>query len=400
MALQQAKEELEDRVAERTEQLKNANLQLETRAAQLRALAGQLTLAEQRERRRIAMLLHDNLQQILVGAKFQVSTLHHSAEVAARAAGIATSALLDEAIQASRSLTAEISPPILYEQGLVPALRWLVDWIREKHGLAVELNSEPIPGQLTENMIILLFESVREVLFNVVKHASVDRAQINVGCANRVLHITILDHGSGFDVKSVRPSGAAGGGYGLFSIRERLGLLGGRLEIDSAPGRGTRVMLSAPAVFDSPSPASEPEGRIRLLLVDDHPVMREGLTRVFAQEPDIEVVGEASDGGAAIELAAKLIPDVVLMDVNLAALSGVEATRLIRERLPQVKVVGLSMFDSPDVVQQMLAAGASAHLCKSLPTEEIVRVVRTCSKKEPQTKNSKRRHSVLSKGKV
>ena len=105
-ALQRSHEELEDRVTKRTEQLKSANLQVEARAAQLRALASKLTLAEQRERRRIAKLLHDGLQQLLVGAKFQVSSLHRSGDDAARSAGVAINALLDEAIQSSRSLTA------------------------------------------------------------------------------------------------------------------------------------------------------------------------------------------------------------------------------------------------------------------------------------------------------
>ncbi|MBI4865302.1 MAG: PAS domain S-box protein, partial [Candidatus Riflebacteria bacterium] len=166
-ALQRAHEELENRVVERTAQLRTARLQVEARAAQLRALASELTLTEQRERRRIARLLHDNLQQLLVGAKYRVTVLERSGDPATRSAGAAISALLDEAIASSRSLTAEISPPILYDQGLVPALHWLARWIEEKHGLAVELSSEKIPSRLPEDMTVLLFESVREILFNV-----------------------------------------------------------------------------------------------------------------------------------------------------------------------------------------------------------------------------------------
>jgi CheY-like chemotaxis protein/anti-sigma regulatory factor (Ser/Thr protein kinase) len=287
------------------------------------------------------------------------------------------------AILSSRSLTAEISPPILYEQGLVPALRWLAGWIGDKHDLSVELSSETVPARLPEDMIVLVFESVREILFNVVKHAAVDRAHVDVRCIDGRLRIKVMDRGAGFKPDSTHAPAASGGGFGLFSIRERLGLLGGELEIDSSPGRGTQVTLSAPAALEAPSPASGIDRRIRVLLVDDHPVMRDGLTRLFEPEPDIEVVGEASDGRLAIELAAKLIPDVVLMDVNMSGMGGVEANHLIRERLPQVRVVGLLMLNDLEVVRAMLAAGASAHLSKSGPSEEIVQAVRTCMQQPP-----------------
>jgi DNA-binding NarL/FixJ family response regulator len=163
----------------------------------------------------------------------------------------------------------------------------------------------------------------------------------------------------------------------LFSIRERLGLLGGELIIDSARGRGARVTLSAPLATASPACASGEESQIRVLLVDDHPVMRDGLTRLFARENDINVVGEASDGRSALELAEKLLPDVVLMDVNMSGMDGIEATRIIRRRLPQVKVVALSMMNDDEVVQAMLAAGASAYLGKGGPTAAIVQAVRS-----------------------
>jgi PAS domain S-box-containing protein len=376
--LQRSHEELENRVAERTAQLRSANVHIEARAAQLRALASELTLAEQRERRRIARFLHDNLQQLLVGAKLRVIPLNRSADESARDAGVAVSALLDEAIQSSRSLTAEISPPLLYEQGLVQALSWLARWIAEKHGLSVEVSSEAIPTQLEEGMSILLFESVREILFNVVKHAGVSEARVDVRCTDGKLLIAVVDRGSGFDPESVRSTGASIGGFGLFSIRERLGLLGGEMEIESAPGRGTRVTLIAPIRLSCPPSGQVGSAHIRILLVDDHPIMRDGLTKMFAQEPDIEVVGEASDGETAVELAAKLVPDVVLMDIMMSGLGGVEATRIIRERLPQVKIVGFSMLDDADAVRAMLAAGASAHLSKSGPAEELLRAVRNC----------------------
>ena len=393
-ALRHAHDELEDRVRERTEQLRAANEQLEARAEQLRALAGELTLAEQRERRRIAKLLHDNLQQLLVAAKFRIIALERAGGNAARPEAAAIEALLDEAIRSSRSLTAEISPPILYDQGLVPALRWLVGWMSEKHGLSVELTTDRADLTLPEDLSVLLFESVREILFNVVKHAGVGSAAVAVGARGRWLRITVSDTGIGFDPTAPHPGGTTGGGFGLMSIRERLGLLGGSLQIDSAQGAGTRIVVTAqtptrltqdrlPAVPDGGPPlqgaARTHGGRIRVVLADDHPVMRDGLVELLAQEPDIEVVGQAADGRAAVELAVALFPDVVLMDVSMAGVGGIDATRMIREQAPHVKVIGLSMLDDGEVAQAMLAAGASMYLTKSGPTGEIVGAVRACA---------------------
>jgi CheY-like chemotaxis protein len=227
---------------------------------------------------------------------------------------------------------------------------------------------------LAEDLLVHLFESVREILFNIVKHASTDRAHIDVRCSDGRLQISIADKGSGFNPGSLRSSGGSSGGFGLFTIRERLGLLGGELDVASAPGKGTRVTLTAPVVFAA-APDHTREQRIRLLIVDDHPVMRDGLTKLFSQETRIEVVGEASDGLSAVDLAVKLIPDVILMDIGMSGMNGIEATRIIRSRVPRVKILGLSMMDDEDMIRAMLGAGAAAYLSKSGSTGEIIKAV-------------------------
>ena len=98
---------------------------------------------------------------------------------------------------------------------------------------------------------------------------------------------------------------------------------------------------------------------IRVLLVDDHELMRDGLRALFAQDGEFEVVAEAGDARTAVELAAARRPHVVVMDISLPDLSGVEATRQILVRAPEVKVVALSMHDDPQYVAGMLEAGAS-----------------------------------------
>ncbi len=413
--LHEARYSLEEKVAQRTEelaqtidslqnevlqrletekQLMAANEQLTERATLLRALAAELTLVEQRERRRMARLLHDHLQQLLVGAKFRVSILGRVGDDVVKQAAAEIEELLGESINASRSLTAELSPPILHEGGLEAGLEWLARWMADKHGLMVDLAVSEITLPVAEDVKVLLFESVRELLFNSVKHAHVHSARVNVRqIRGNVLQILVSDDGPGFDPTRLRTAGQIGGGFGLISIRERLDLIGGEMTIDSGPGRGSRFILTAPldraAAPTNPvveiglgaSPPPIPHAaKARILLADDHTVMRDGLSRLLGREPDMEIVGQASDGEMAVDLARSLQPDVILMDLSMPKLNGVDATRIIHEKMPQIKVIGLSMFDEAERAEAIYAAGGVAYLTKSGPSHTIIDAIRACVK--------------------
>ena len=213
----------------------------------MRALANELTQSEQRQRRRLAQMLHDQLQQLLIAAKFRVGALRSRTTGEEQLQAVdQVNELLDESIEASRVLTIELSPPILYDAGLVPALEWLARWMREKHGLttAVDANEEAEPD--SEHIRALLFEAVRELLFNVVKHAHIDEATVLVEKTTKnEISVTVEDTGDGFDPKAAQDR-KTGAGFGLFSIRERFGLVGGHMDVETAPGRGTRVTLRVP----------------------------------------------------------------------------------------------------------------------------------------------------------
>jgi len=241
----------ERRRAER--ELRAAHEELAARAEQLRQLAGQLTLAEQRERRRVAKVIHDHLQQLLVGARLRTAVLARSGDARVAGAAAQIEALLDESIAASRSLTAELSPPISQEGGLGAGLEWLARWMADKHGLAVELSADQAVPALPEDVRVLLFESVRELLFNAVKHAHARTVQVSLRQVGSEIQIRVSDSGPGFDPAALQQVGGIGGGFGLFSIRERLSLVGGRVEIDSTPGQGSRVTLIAPLTSSRPS---------------------------------------------------------------------------------------------------------------------------------------------------
>jgi len=241
-------DELELRVQEQTADLRNALLSLEERTAQLRSLATQLTQAEERERRRLAQAMHDHLQQLLVAAKLHTLRLNRtaSAEVIQQVAS-QLDQILSESIEATRSLTFELSPPVLYDRTLGLALEWLGGWMESKHGLTVKLSAEPDTDPERQDVRVLLFQATRELLFNVVKHARVNNAHVQISHLKGQIQIIVSDTGVGFDPAEARAGETSANGFGLFSIRERLDLVGGKMEVHSSPGCGSRFTLIAPA---------------------------------------------------------------------------------------------------------------------------------------------------------
>jgi signal transduction histidine kinase len=215
-------------------------------ARQLREMASRLTQAEQRERRRLAHLLHDHFQQLLVAARMKIGLLRYETEET----GILDPLqqidhLLVQAIDEARSLTLELSPPVLHDAGLAAALHWLAAQMKRKHGLTVEVDADPDSEPAESDTRAFLFRTVQELLLNVVKHAHTSGAKVVLAMSEpRLLRIVVSDAGAGFDM--LRKTSRNAHGFGLWSIRQYLECLGGRLEVVSVPGKGTRVTLLVP----------------------------------------------------------------------------------------------------------------------------------------------------------
>ena len=237
---------------------------------------------------------------------------------------------------------------------------------------------------------MLLFESVRELLVNAVKHAKVDRVEVDLALeAEDRLCITVSDEGVGFDPAGlVDPAKASAVGWGLFSIRERLTLLGGRFDVESSPGNGTRLRLIAPRgtahgvtaqeheppvgpVSDGPFSRAAPHA-LRILIVDDHAPVREVFRHILEERPELRVVGGAASGIEAINLAHALRPDVILMDVSMPDLDGVEATRRVCAELPFITVLGLSMHPRTQALHAIEQAGAAGFFTKGIDTQRLI----------------------------
>ena len=384
--LRKAHDELEQRIQKRTEELRRRN-------EQLSRLSSELTLAEQRERSRVAEVIHDQLQQLLVSAKLRLEMLSSKVGDVHRQAADDVRGLILEALQGSRSLTKELSAPVLYESGLVAALEWLALWLKEHHGLKVQMDLDENTTPTQEDAKVLLYQSVRELLLNVVKHAGTSTARVRMTRTNENhLKIVVEDSGAGFDPDERWKNEDLFSGFGLFSIRERLDLLGGQLEVDSSPGRGSTFTLLVPTEAKASkrrdrAPQVGPAAReeeaaagseqtLRVLLVDDHAVMRQGLAALLEGYEDIEVVGEAADGSEAVELARTLRPDVILMDINMPGMNGIEATRVIHSESPGIRILGLSINESAASAGPIKEAGAEAYLSKSSDSEAILQAIR------------------------
>jgi two-component system, LuxR family, sensor kinase FixL len=169
-----------------------------------------LTLTEQRERRRLAKVLHDHIQQLLVAAKFQVTTLGEGGNDSVKRTVREAEGMINECIAASRSLTAELSPYILHEGGLNAGLEWVASWMADKQGFPVDLEMEAI-GPLLDATKILLFESVRELLFNAVKHSHTHSARVSLRTVDDFLPLVVSDQGVGFDPIAKPPASLAEG---------------------------------------------------------------------------------------------------------------------------------------------------------------------------------------------
>ena len=242
----------------------------------------------------------------------------------------------------------------------------------DQQGLKVSLRLPQQPVHVTGDQAILLYQSVRELLFNVLKHAGTDRASVWVAEEHGgQLRVSIIDEGRGFDVHEAENTNPTH--FGLFSIKERIESLHGLVEIRSAFGQGTTVTLLVPHAR-AVTPVDEPlktvsngDGdthRLRILLVDDHAMVREGLRSILESYADLEVVGEAGDGMEAVKLARTRHPDVVVMDINMPRMDGIAATRQIKLDQPATAVIGISVQESAQVEQAMLSAGASKFLTK------------------------------------
>jgi signal transduction histidine kinase/CheY-like chemotaxis protein len=383
-------ETLELRVAERT-------AEAQARARQLHGLALALADAEARERKRLAQVLHDHFQQLLSAAKLKAGLVRRMvADNDIQEAVRKVELLIKDAIDTSRSLTADLNPPVLYDAGLNAALEALAQNMQQRYGLNITVNTDPRAEPVIEQVKVLLFEAIRELLTNVVHHARANAATVSSTLlSDGRIEFVVSDNGQGFDMASLaarqQPSDTPA--FGLFEIRERLSFIGGNLKINSESGKGTRVSLTVPAELRpgsaEPRPAAavpagdsrrlrplDPARSAKVIVADDHRIFREGLIALLSHEPMLVVVGECGDGEQTVHLTRQLRPDLLLLDITMPGMNGIEVASILSREIPDLRIVGLSMHKGHDMASAMLNAGAMAYVTKGGSSDKLLETLR------------------------
>lgn len=355
------------------------------------------TLAAAEERNRLAREVHDTLAQGLTAIALQLDAATPLLPEGADATRLVAEAreLTRRALEDARRAVWGLHPSPLESRPLADALEDEVVGFGQRSGVAstFERRGESLP--LDAQQATALFRVVQEALHNVEKHAQASRVRVELqfhaadgsggaGSAGMAVRLRVADDGRGFAPEGVQAT--PDGGFGLTGMHERVRLVGGTLEIESAPGWGTRLLAEVPlgpgaASRAAAAPtATEPPtsaAAIRVLIVDDHEVARAGIRRLLEDTPAVTVVGEATDGQYAVEQALALRPDVVLMDLQMPRLSGVQAVRELRARWPEARVLIVTTFAQDEHLFEALKAGARGYLLKDASRAELLHGIQT-----------------------
>ena len=373
-------------VTELTELLET-NVALKASEDVLRQLSARLLQLQDEERRRIARDLHDVTGQKLAFQSIVLSQLvdaaENSADSKSRAALAECLAVTQQISEEVRTLSYLLHPPLLDELGLASAVPWYTQGFETRTGIRVTVDIPRDLVRLPPEVEVTLFRVIQESLTNVHRYSGSSSASIRLSADANEVTLRIGDAGRGIRGGGLHaiPGAAAGLGVGIQGMRERMRQLGGRLEITADSEQGTVVT----AVLPIPEPPSEDarewggeaerapgNGHTRILVADDHEVLRHGVRLILKDEPGWEICGEASDGKEAVERTLALNPDVVILDINMPTLNGLEIVRQISDQRPHIKLLVFTVEESDQTVSAIAAAGAHAYLAKTQAGKELV----------------------------
>ena len=351
--------------------LENAN------QARLNAL-NQVVTAQEVERQRIARELHDATGQSLTALGLGLRGLETRLENEDQA----DSALVGQvrelksfstnALGELKDIIADLRPAILDDMGLAAALKWYVQAYEKRRSIQSTFVLQGTPVRLPSEIETVLFRINQEALTNIAKHAGA--AHVTVTLAFQPPHVRLIveDDGRGFSPEQVLQRTNPGAGWGLLGMKERASLIGGQVEIELDARKGHPHHYCGAVRSERMTEQST----IRLLLVDDHEIVRAGLRMLFMAEPDVSIAGEASSGEEALAAVEALRPDVVLMDVAMPGIGGIEATRRIKAAYPEVAVLALTMYEDAEYFFEMLASGASGYVPKRAAPDDLMSAIR------------------------
>ncbi len=360
--------------------------------SQLRLLSQRILEVQEEERARISRELHDQMGQELVALKIEAVVLMEELSSSKRLHERARSLLdLIERLDAtSHRIAVSIRPEVLDKLGLVKAIQWYAEDFERRSGISCPVDAPAGELVLPRAVSTCAYRILQEALLNVWKHSGASEAKIKVRVSRDVVSVCVSDNGIGMNPRGLSEASS----LGLLGMRERASLVGGKLTMRRNRDRGLRVTAHLPTkttqngadmnakVSSTQGWAPKPWDRscIRVLLADDHSLVRAGMRRVLEQAPDIQVVAEACDGREAIDKYSEANPDMVVMDISMPEMDGMEASRQILSMDPHAKILMLTRYHEEQYAIRTLRAGCLGYLTKGCSTQQLHHAVRAVAR--------------------
>jgi two-component system NarL family sensor kinase len=385
-------------VATELTELIETNEALRVSEVSLRQLSARLLKLQDEERRRIARDLHDTTGQkiaVLSMTLDRLAKLVDTRKVDVKDALIESRDVVGKIGEEIRTLSYLLHPPLLDECGLASAVLWYAEGFKKRSGIHLNVAIDEELVRLTTDAETALFRVLQESLTNVHRYSGSSSAEIRIFQSASKVHLEIVDHGKGVKAGMERPAfaGAPTLGVGIPGMRERIRQLGGQLEVEFS-NEGTRVHASLPmegAAEETTLQSSElfrdkenfqgngrkrPVVRRRILIADDHEVMRRGVRGLVESQEEWSVCGEAIEGNEAISKTRELHPDLLILDVSMPGVSGIEAALQILKDDPNMKILFFTMYDSPQMMREISNVGAWGYVAKARAGNDLVDAVR------------------------
>lgn len=379
-------------VATELTEIVETNEALRVTETSLRQLSARLLQLQDEERRRIARDLHDTTGQRLVVLSMTLDRLARHPDL--RKGGAQESLkegreVADKIAEEIRTLSYLLHPPLLDECGLQSAVRWYAEGFEKRSGIKLDVAIASDLVRLPIDAETALFRVLQESLTNVHRYSGTTRAEIQISEVCGEVQLEVIDYGKGNKAGAVRAAGdgAGGLGVGIPGMRERLHQLGGRLEVNFGTN-GTTVVATLPikrAGAESevslrgdvhpPAEGGEDKPRRRILIADDHELMRRGLRGLIESQKEWAICGEAVEGNEAVRMAKELKPELVILDINMPGLGGLAAANLIRQENEGTRILFFTVHDSEDVMREIVESGAHGYVAKSRAGQDLVEAV-------------------------
>jgi two-component system, NarL family, sensor kinase len=385
-------------VATELTELMEASEALRSNEESLRQLSARLLQLQDEERRRIARDLHDTTGQKLAIQSILLARLDKASkgfDEESRKLLAECKTLNAQLVDEVRTVSYLLHPPLLDELGLASAVEWYAEGFARRTGIATDVKISPKFLRLPPDIEVTFFRIVQESLTNVHRYSGSSTAYVRLTATADQVIVEVGDHGKGIESEKLnaRSGTVAPLGVGIQGMTERMRQLSGTLEIKSKPKSGTVVIATLPMARTSKESTDDNDDlqsgtgtqtssplaggvRKRILIADDHEMLRRGVCSALQKQTGWELCGEAVNGREAVEKATRLQPDLVIMDVEMPVLNGLAAAREILRNCPQTKILIFTVHESDQIVKDIYAAGVHACLSKDKGGRDLLRVVR------------------------